>query len=215
MSDRLEPSSQPNAVPGANGAGERRAPGTVVPATAAALETARARQREQFGGLNWGASCFGWLVAVGIAALLTGLLAGAGAAVGLTVTDAEAGSNTQELGLGGALALLVVLAVAYYAGGYVAGRMSRFDGARQGLGTWVIALVVTVALAVVGAIVGDEYNVLQRLDLPSIPVGDQSFASGGLIALAVILVGTLLAAMSGGKMGERYHRRVDRAGFVD
>jgi hypothetical protein len=218
MSDRLEPSSHPDAVPGANGAGDRPAPSAVVaggPATAAALETARARQREQFGGLNWGASCFGWLVAVGIGALLTGLLAAAGAAVGLTVTEAEAGSDTQALGLGGAIALLVVLAVAYYAGGYVAGRMSRFDGARQGLGTWLIGLVVTVALAVVGVVVGDEYNVLQRLDLPSIPVGDQSFASGGLIALAAILLGTLLAAMSGGKMGERYHRRVDRAGFVD
>jgi hypothetical protein len=218
MSDRLEPSSQPDAIPGANGAGDRPAQGAAVaggPATAAALEAARSRQREQFGGLNWGASCFGWLVAVGIGALLTGLLAAAGAAVGLTVTEAEAGTDTQALGLGGAIALLVVLAVAYYAGGYVAGRMSRFDGARQGLGTWLIGLVVTVALAVVGVIVGDEYNVLQRLDLPSIPVGDQSFASGGLIALAAILLGTLLAAMSGGKVGERYHRRVDRAGFVD
>jgi hypothetical protein len=27
-------------------------------------------------------------------------------------------------------------------------------------------------------------------------------------------VGTLLAAALGGKAGERYHRRVDRAGFV-
>ena len=58
--------------------------------------------------------------------------------------------------------------------------MSRFDGARQGLGTWVIALVVTVALgAAWPSIVGDEYNVLEQLNLPSIPVGDQSFASGG------------------------------------
>jgi hypothetical protein len=46
-------------------------------------------------------------------------------------------------------------------------------------------------------------------------VGDPSFASGGLIALAAILVGTLIAALSGGKVGERYHKRVDRAGFVD
>ena len=45
----------------------------------------------------------------------------------------------------------MALAVAYFAGGYVAGRMSRFDGARQGLGTWLLGLVVTVVLAVVGA----------------------------------------------------------------
>ena len=36
-----------------------------------------------------------------------------------------------------------------------------------------------------------------------------------MIALAAILIGTLLAAMFGGKLGERYHKRVDRAGFVD
>jgi hypothetical protein len=184
-------------------------------ATAAALETARARQRDEFGGVNWGASFFGWLVAVGVAALLTSLLAAAGAAIGLTVTTADATSNAKEISLGGGIALLVVLMLAYYAGGYVAGRMSRFDGGRQGLGTWAIGLIVTVALAVAAVILGDQYNILERLNLPSLPVGDQTLATGGLIALAAIIVGTMLAAMFGGKVGERYHRRVDRAGFVD
>ena len=55
-------------------------------------------------------------------------------------------------------------------------------------------------------ILGDEYNVLERLDLPSLPVGDQTLATGGMIALAAIVLGTLLAAMLGGKVGERYHR---------
>jgi len=93
--------------------------------------------------------------------------------------------------------------------------MSRFDGARQGIGTWAIGLAITITLAVAGVILGSEYNVLERLNLPALPVGDASFASGGLIALAAILIGTLIAALSGGKVGERYHKRVDRAGFVD
>ena len=38
---------------------------------------------------------------------------------------------------------------------------------------------------------------------------------GGWIALLAIAGGTLFAALVGGKAGERYHRRVDRAGFVD
>jgi hypothetical protein len=185
-------------------------------ATRSALETARARQRDEFGGINWGASFFGWLVAVGVAALLIALLVAAGAAVGLTATtESEATANAEELGLGGGIALVVVLMLAYYTGGYVAGRMSRFDGGRQGLATWAIALIVTVALALVAVIFGDEYNVLEQLNLPSIPVGDETLATGGIIALAAIVVGTLLAAMAGGKVGERYHRRVDRAGFVD
>ena len=57
---------------------------------------------------------------------------------------------------------------------------------------------------------------LEQLNLPSLPVGDgESFATGGAIALAVSIVATVLAAVAGGKVGERYHQRVDRAGFVD
>lgn len=185
-------------------------------ATRSALDTARARQRDEFGGINWGASFFGWLVAVGVAALLVAILAAAGAAVGLTATtESDVTSNAEEIGLGGGIALVIVLMLAYYAGGYVAGRMSRFDGGRQGLGTWVIGLIVTVALALAAVVLGDQYNVLEQLNLPSLPVGDQTLATGGIIALAAIVLGTLLAAMFGGKVGERYHKRIDRAGFVD
>jgi hypothetical protein len=176
------------------------------------MGTVRARQREQYGGLNWGAAFFGWLVAVGLGALVVGLLAAAGAAVGMIESDAEA--SAESIGIGGAIALLAVLAVAYCCGGYVAGRMSRFDGARQGLAAWLIGVVVTIALAVAGALLGDEYNVLEQLDLPALPVGDAEFATGGAIALAAVVVATLLAAVMGGKAGERYHRKVDRAGFA-
>jgi hypothetical protein len=180
------------------------------------MRAVRARQREEFGGVNWGAAFFGWLVAVGLGALLVGLLAAAGAAVGLT--DAPASSTvgtSREIGIGGAIALLVALAIAYFCGGYVAGRMSRFDGARQGLGAWLIGVAVTIVLAAAAAILGAQYNVLDRLNLPALPVGDAELATGGAIALAVVIVGTMLAATAGGKAGERYHRKVDRAGFVD
>jgi hypothetical protein len=93
--------------------------------------------------------------------------------------------------------------------------MSRFDGARQGMAVWAVGLIVTVALAALAAILGDEYNVLEELNLPAVPVGDQAITTGGAVAIAAILVGSLLTAMLGGKLGERYHRRVDRAGFVD
>jgi hypothetical protein len=180
------------------------------------MHAVRARQREEFGGINWGAAFFGWLVAVGLGALLVGLLAAAGAAVGLTaLSEADAAGNATEIGLGGAIALLLALAVAYFAGGYVAGRMSRFDGARQGVGTWLLGLAVTIVLAIVGAVLGSEYNVLERLDLPALPVGDSELATGGVLALAIVVIGTLIAAVAGGKAGERYHRKVDRAGFVD
>ncbi len=36
----------------------------------------------------------------------------------------------------------------------------------------------------------------------------------GAIALAAILLLTLVAALLGGKTGERYHRKVDRLGYA-
>src|SRR5919107_216851 len=181
------------------------------------MRTARARQREEFGGIIWGASFFGWLVAVGLGAILVGILAAAGAAVGLTqnVSTNDATSNAGEIGLGGAIALLVVLMIAYYCGGYVAGRMSRFDGARQGFGAWLFGIIVTIVLALAAVILGSEYNVLDQLNLPSLPIGEDTMTTGGVIALAAVVLGTLLAAIVGGKAGERYHRRIDRAGVVD
>jgi hypothetical protein len=187
-------------------------------ATAETMSTVRARQREEFGGINWGAAFFGWLVAVGVAVLLTGILAAAGAAIGLTEpsTATQAQSEPETVSIAGAIALLVVLAIAYYCGGYVAGRMSRFDGARQGIGAWVIGLVVTVAVAVLAIVLGSEYNVIERANLPRLPIGDEeTLTTAGAIASAVLLVGTLLFSAFGGIAGARYHRKVDRAGFVD
>ena len=174
----------------------------------------RERQHEEFGGFNWGASFFGWLVAVGITALLTALLSAAGAAIGLTeLSDQEARSSADTISIVGGALLIAVLAIGYYAGGYVAGRMSRFDGGRQGLGVWLIGLVVTLVLAALGAIAGSEYNLLGQLNLPRIPIDEGSLAAGALIALAVVLLATVVAAVAGGKVGERYHRKVDRVGL--
>jgi hypothetical protein len=178
------------------------------------MRTSVRRQREEFGGLNWGSAFFGWLVAVGIATLLTALLSAAGAAVGLTKATTDATDNAGTVGIIGGVLLLVILLLAYYAGGYVAGRMSRFTGARQGLGVWIIGLVVTIILAAAGALLGAKYNVFSQLNLPRIPVDEGTLSTGALIALAAIVLGTLLAAIAGGKAGTHFHRKIDRAGLA-
>ncbi len=179
-----------------------------------AMAAARTRQREDFGGFNWGAALLGWLVAGGIAIILTAVLSAAGGAVGLTeVSESEARQNAETVSIVGGAVLLVVLGLAYFVGGYNAGRLSRFDGGRQGLGVWIVGLLVTIILGAAGATFGSEYNVLQKLDLPRIPIDEGSLATGGLIALAAIIVLTLLAAIAGGKAGERYHKKVDRAAY--
>jgi amino acid transporter len=185
-------------------------------APAPSPQDAVARQREEYGGINWGSSFFGWLVAIGVASLLTAILSAAGAAIGLTSTSSsEASSNAGTVGIVGGIVLLAILGIAYYAGGYVAGRMSRFDGPRQGVGVWLIGLIVTVVLAVAGVLLGAKYNVLSQLNLPRIPVDEGSLTTGGLIALVAIVLVTLLAAIAGGKQGTHYHRKIYRTGGIE
>ena len=107
------------------------------------------------------------------------------------------------LAAAGRALLVVVLVGAYFASGYVAGRRSRFDGARQALGVWLFAVLITIVLAALGAIAG-----------ATIPIDEGSLATGAAIALAAIPVGTLAGALLGGKTGERYHRKVDRLGYA-
>jgi hypothetical protein len=173
-------------------------------------------QRDRFGGIKWGAAFFGWLSANGLAVLLVALVSAAGVGLGLAQgvdTVGEATDRAAGIGLGGAIAVLVVLFLAYLAGGYVAGRMARFDGVRQGLAVWLIGLLVVVLLAVAGTVLGAQYNVLRQLDLPRIPIDEGTATTAGIITLGAILVATLAGALLGGKLGTRYHRRVDRAGF--
>jgi hypothetical protein len=167
---------------------------------------------EKFGGGNTGAAFFGWLVAVAVAVLLTGLVGAVAAAVGdtqdITQTDAQRSAGT--IGLAAATILAAVLLIGYYAGGYVAGRMSRFDGARQGVLVWALGLIVTVVAVAAGWVFGEQYNVFDRVDLPRIPIPTGDMTMGGIVTGVVVLVGTLLAATAGGKVGQHYHDRVDR-----
>jgi hypothetical protein len=174
-------------------------------------------QRSRYGGIKWGAAFFGWLSANGLAVLLVALLSAAGVAIGLTQgvpsTD-EAAQQADTIGVVGGIVLLVILFLAYLAGGYVAGRMARFDGTRQGVAVWVIGLLVVLALAALGLVFGAQFNVLQQLNLPRIPIDEGTATTGGLIALVAVLLVTLLGAVLGGKLGDHYHRKVDRAGFA-
>ena len=184
--------------------------------TRGATRDAVAAQHARFGGMKWGAAFFGWLSANGLAVILIALLSAAGLALGLAQgvdTASEAVDQANEIGIGGGIAILVALFLAYLAGGYVAGRMARFDGARQGVGVWLVGLIVVVVLAAAGALLGAQYNVLQSLNLPRSPVDEGTATTAGIITLVAILLVTFLGAVLGGKLGERYHRRVDRAGF--
>jgi hypothetical protein len=168
------------------------------------------RQRIRFGGISWGSAFFGLLSAIGLAALLLGIVAAAGVAIGVSEIEDVTNGDAETIGLGGAILVLAVLALSWFCGGYVAGRMARFDGVRQGLAVWVWTVVVGAALAIVAVIGGSDYDVFAQLNLPNVAVGDETLTTGGAITLAAACVVTLVFAVLGGKFGDRFHRRVDR-----
>ena len=181
-------------------------------------ETVVAREREQFGGIQIGSAFFGWLAATGMAVLLTALVAAAGTAVGLaTNTDVNATvtSGNESVGIVGIIVLLVILFVSYYAGGYVAGRMARFNGAKQGFMVWVWALIAAVVIAILGVVAGQQYNILAQLNsFPRIPVNEGELTTTSIIAAVVVAAVALVGAVLGGTTGMHFHRKVDRAGFA-
>jgi len=167
--------------------------------------------RERYGGMKPGAAFFGWLVTVGVVVILTAIAG----AIGLGAVDpTQLQSSPGTAGIVSAIVVLVLLAIAYFAGGYVAGRMARFNGLKQGGAVWVISIVIALLLGIVGTIAGAQYDVTSQLKLPALPVSGSSLTAGGLIALLVLLLVTLGAAMLGGKTGTNYHRKIDRAAGV-
>lgn len=175
---------------------------------------------QRYGGIKWGSAFFGWLTAIGTAVILTALLAAVGAAVGVaTGTNAtnaagRAGQQTTTIGIVGGIALLVVLLVAYFCGGYVAGRMARFNGIKQGIAVWVWSIAIAVIVAVIGALLGSKYDILSKLNgFPRIPINEGDLTTGGIIALVVAIAAALVGAMLGGVAGMRFHRNVDKAGL--
>ncbi|WP_370291138.1 hypothetical protein [Nocardioides sp.] len=182
-----------------------------------------AREKERFGGVKIGSAFFGWLSATGLAVILTALVAAAGAGVGVglvssasELTDAARsnGVSTEEIGWFGVILVLVVVLISYYAGGYVAGRMARFDGAKQGIAVFGWSVVTSVVLAVLGAVAGAKYDVLDNLNVfPRIPgsLSDLTLQAG--VVLVGVVVAAAVGAVLGGIAGMAYHRRIDIEGL--
>jgi hypothetical protein len=179
-----------------------------------------AREKSEFGGFKFGSAFFGWLTATGTTVILTALVAGAGAALGLGSADTTdeaaevAEQNADTIGIVGIVAVLAILLIAYYCGGYVAGRMARFSGAKQGVAVWLWAVVIAVVVAIIGVLAGAQFNVLETLNsFPRLPIGEGELTTAGILTAVGALLISLLGAVLGGLGGMRFHRKVDKAGL--
>ena len=179
------------------------------------------RQRELFGGVKVGSAFFGWVTASGTAAIVAGILAVAGATLGLgkllnPATSTGFGPfDAQTVGWIGFGTFLAIVLVAFFCGGYVAGRMARFSGVAQGVAVWAWAVVIAIIASVIGMMPDDPYDAaLDRLVVFSgLLVPEDFLLTASIIAAAALVVVSLGGAILGGTAGLRYHRRVDRVGL--
>ena len=150
-----------------------------------------------------------------MAALLTALASAIGVAIATnTSPDRITGQTLRTVGIVSVIVVAIILFIAYFAGGYVAGRMARFDGAKQGLAVWLWGIIIAIVLAILAAVAGSQFNVLSTLNgVPSIPVDGSLLTASGLIALAIAVLVPLIGAILGGKAGMSFHRKVDQVGI--
>lgn len=198
------------------GAGGGQDPGPGAPAGVPVDAAARhARQRDEFGGLQLVPGFFGWLSAMALTWLLLAVAGLTAAALGLRLVDGV-GGVVDDLAAGstaawtGAAALGLVEFLAFLGGGYAAGRMARFSGARQGVSVWLWSLFGRSVATVAGLVWADTVGLAPVGVSAQALIGD--LLVPGLLAVAAVLVVDLLAAVLGGLWGVRYHRRVDRWG---
>ena len=170
------------------------------------------RLRDMYGGVDWLASFLGFVFAAVAGAILL-LLAG------FIVVPLGFSFDLGSDGLGattitGLVAVGVIVFLTFLFGGYVAGRLARFDGGRNGAMTVVWTILVAAVLTVGGILSIPVFegirSFIREIALPTL----NSLLGAGIVG-AVVLVGVVLAALlggfAGGRLGGRYHRDIDRA----
>jgi hypothetical protein len=167
--------------------------------------------RARFGGLDVPASLVGMLAALATLVILGGI---AGAAAGgfgyqrgVDLEALEIGA-VNEVTIGGLVAGLVLLFLAFMLGGWAAGRMARYSGSTNGMMTAVWAVGLAALMSALGWALGREYDVFANVQLPqwfsTEALGIEAIVTG-IVAIGVMLI----AGALGGILGERYHRAAD------
>ncbi|HVL89716.1 MAG TPA: YrzE family protein [Actinomycetota bacterium] len=161
------------------------------------------------GGFSPGAVLTGMLTAFGVMLVLSAIVGAIAANSSLDAAGLDRG-EAIGLGIGAAAAFVLAQFLAYFWGGYTAGRMARGKGVLHGLLVPVFAAVVAGITALIVAALGSSMRIVM-------PFGDGRFsidadtvytfgAAVGIAALAAMVLG----GMAGGMAGTRWHTKLER-----
>ena len=177
-----------------------------------AVDQREERLREVYGGVDWLASFVGCVLAIVCGAVLLALLGLVLAPLGFTLN-----LGGREVGAAIITGLVIVglaLFLAFFCGGYVAGRLARYDGGRNGAMTVAWGLALTLLAAAVGSFLpGPFFEVLQEFVQSSVLPAVGSLTELGLAGAGIVLGALLLELLGGflgGRFGARYHTRINQ-----
>jgi hypothetical protein len=160
------------------------------------------------GGVSLPAIVTGTIVAFGAFIVLAAILGGILAATGIADGGITA-NEIDDIGLGAGIGLVVAQFLAYYWGGYTAGRMARGAGILNGILVPILAIIVVAILGAIVTAIGDSAGVdvtnVQELPLPLGTLGD----IGTIVGIALLAV-MLLGGALGGAVGQRWHTKLEK-----
>jgi hypothetical protein len=181
-----------------------------------AAEEREDRLRDMYGGVDWLASFLGFVFAIVLGAVFSTV--GGLVLVPFGITPDLSGGQIGASVITGLALLGVLIFLTFFFGGYVAGRLARFDGGRNGAMVLVWMFIVVVILALAAAIFSgflpagvaeDTANLVDRMVSTAGNLADAGVV--GLVTAAAALLLALLGGSLGGRMGSRYHTEIDRA----
>jgi hypothetical protein len=167
-----------------------------------------------YGGVDWLASFLGFVFALVAGAIFSAVAGVVLASLGFSL------NLTDSLGaavITGLVLLGVLIFLTYFFGGYVAGRLARFDGGRNGamvlVWTLLTGLLLLLAAGVFrGFLPGGAADAIGGfMDTTSSALGSLSQAGVvGIVVVAAAFLIALLGGLIGGRLGSRYHAEIDR-----
>jgi hypothetical protein len=163
---------------------------------------------ERFGGVDTPSAIAGMFTALGVLVFLSSLLAAWVGGLTFQVNLLDPDGVLQEFEVVAFIVLAVVVFVAFFYGGWAAGRMARIDGGINGVAAAAWMLFLIVVFAAIGAFAGAEFNAFGQAGMPDwisqLDAADITVGAG--VATIVLLLIMFFASWLGGRAGETYRR---------
>ena len=168
-----------------------------------------ARPVEARGGISGGAILTGVVVAFGAMFLLSALIGGILASLGVAETDITRG-EAVDAGIGAGIAFVVAQLLSYLWGGYTAGRMGRGAGIANGLLVPIVAIVLALLTGAVVTALGASANLNLPFTENRLPLENDYLVNWGIGIAVASVIAMFVGSALGGAMGARWHTKLER-----